>query len=71
MKTVFTIRLTEEYAGMLEHIKLSLKERGIEEKDHILLRTVLLTGIRDINMQITKGINIFEHYNEGNDETDD
>lgn len=72
MKTVYTIRLPEEYAGMLENIKLSLKERGIEEKDHIILRAVLLTGIRDINMMINRGINIFEDKtDEGNNETDD
>ena len=57
---------------MLENIKLSLKERGIEDKDHIIVRAVLLTGIRDINMMINRGINIFdEKPNEGNDETDD
>lgn len=72
MKTVFTIRLPEEYAGMLENIKLSLKERGIEEKDYIIIRAVLLTGIRDINMMINRGVNIFDDKNhEGNEEADD
>ena len=70
MKTVYTIRLPEEYAGMLEHIKLSLAERGITEKDHIIVRTVLLTGIRAINQMITQGKNIFEDH-ERNEETDD
>ena len=71
MKTVYTIRLTEEYAGMLEHIKLCLTERGIEmPTDSVLLKTVLLTGIRDINRMITQGINIFDN-NEREQETDD
>ena len=69
MRSVFTIRLPEEYVGMLENINLELRHRGIEVKDNVLLKTVLLTGIRAINMQITQGINIFE--NEGNSQTDD
>ena len=69
MRSVFTIRVSEEYVGMLEHINLELQQRGIEVKDNVLLKTVLLTGIRAINMQITQGINIFE--NEGNAQTDD
>ena len=73
MRTVFTIRIPEDYAGMLEHIKLRLAERGVEVKDHILVRTLLLTGIRDVNMQIEKGINIFEEYgkHERDQEADD
>ena len=69
MRSVFTIRLPEEHVGMLENINLELRHRGIEVKDNVLLKTVLLTGIRAINMQITQGINIFE--NEGNAQTDD
>lgn len=69
MRSVFTIRLPEDYVGMLENINLELRHRGIEVKDNVLLKTVLLTGIRAINMQITQGINIFE--NEGNAKTDD
>ena len=70
MKTVYTIRLPEEYAGMLENIKLELSERGIEiPTDSVLLKTVLLTGIRDINRMITQGINIFD--NERNTQADD
>lgn len=69
MRSVFTIRLPEEYVGMLENINLELRHRGIEVKDNVLLKTMLLTGIRAINMQITQGINIFE--NEGNAQTDD
>lgn len=68
MRSVFTIRLKEDYVGMLEHIALELSGRGIEVKDNILVRTALLTGIRDINRMITQGINIFD---EGNQETDD
>ena len=68
MRSVFTIRLKEDYVGMLEHIALELSARGIEVKDNILVRTALLTGIRDINRMITQGINIFD---EGNEETDD
>lgn len=73
MRSVFTIRLNEEYAGMLAHIALILEERGIEVKDNVLIKTVLLTGIKDINQMITKGINIFDNrtQNEGNEETDD
>lgn len=63
MKTVYTIRLPEEYAGMLENIKLELGDRGIDiPTDSVLLKTVLLTGIRDINRMITQGINIFEQH---------
>lgn len=70
MKTVYTIRLPEEYAGMLENIKLELTTRGIEiPSDGVLIKTVLLTGIRDINRMITQGINIFDY--ERNKETDD
>ena len=61
MRSVFTIRVSEEYVGMLEHINLELQQRGIEVKDNVLLKTVLLTGIRDINRMITQGINIFDH----------
>lgn len=72
MRTVYTIRIPEDYAGLLEHIKLRLAERGVKVKDHILIRTLLLTGIRDVNMQIEKGINIFEEYgNERDTEADD
>ena len=69
MKTVYTIRLQDEYAGMLENIKLELSERGIEVKDNVLVKTILLTGIRDINRMITQGINIFD--NERNPKADD
>lgn len=70
MKTVFTVRLPEEYACQLEAIKLELDERGIEiPSDSVLLKTVLITGIRDINRMLTKGINIFA--DAGNQETDD
>lgn len=64
MKSVVTIRLPEEYRGMLDNIKLELDERGIEVKDNVLLKTVLLTGIRDINRMITLGINVFDGRNE-------
>lgn len=60
MKNVVTIRLPYEYVGMLENIKLELINRGYDIKDPVLLRTVLLTGIRDINMMINKGINVFD-----------
>lgn len=69
MKSVYTIRLNDEYTGMLENIKLELAERDIEAKDNVLLKTILLTGIRDINRMITQGINIFD--NERNTEADD
>lgn len=69
MRTVYTIRLSEEYAGMLEGINLELQHRGIDVKDNVLLKTVLLTGIKAINQMITQGINIFD--DERNDETDD
>lgn len=68
MKNVVTIRLPDEYVGMLENIKLELSDRGLEIKDNILIKTVLLTGIRDINRMITQGINIFD---EGKQNTDD
>ena len=73
MRNVITIRIPDEYAGMIEHIKLRLSEKGTVVKDHILVRTLLLTGIRDVNMQIEKGINIFEEYgrNERDQEADD
>lgn len=60
MKSVVTIRLPEEYRGMLENIKLELCARGIEVKESVLIKTVLLTGIRDINSMITLGINVFD-----------
>lgn len=69
MKTVVTIRMPQEYAGMLENIKLELSVRGIEAPDAVLMRTVVLTGIRCINQMITQGINIFE--DERNHQTDD
>ena len=73
MRTVYTIRIPEEYAGMIEHIKLRLSEKGTVVKDHILLRTLLLTGIRDVNMQMEHKINIFEEHgkHERNEEADD
>lgn len=60
MRSVVTIRIPEEYVGMLEHIALNLREREIEVKDAVLVKTVLLTGIRAINLKITQGINIFD-----------
>ena len=68
MRSVYTIRLPEEYVGMLEHILLELQHGGIEVKDNVLLKTVLLTGIRAINLKITQGINIFDD-NERDTET--
>ena len=61
-------RIPEEYVGMLEHIALTLNEREIEVKDAVLIKTVLLTGIRAINLKITQGINIFDD-NERDTET--
>ena len=68
MRSVFTIRVSEEYVGMLEHINLELQQRGIDVKDNVLLKTALLTGIRAINQMITQNINIFD---EGNNQADD
>lgn len=70
MKRVFTIRISDEYVGMLENIQVELKSMGIEVKDATLMRTVLLVGIRDINMKFTQGINIFDNYAR-DEETDD
>ena len=69
MRSVVTIRIPEEYVGMLEHIALTLQERELEVKDAVLIKTVLLTGIRAINLKITQGINIFDD-NERNDQAD-
>ena len=69
MRSVVTIRIPEEYVGMLEHIALTLQERELEVKDVVLIRTVLLTGIRAINLKITQGINIFDN-DQGNDQAD-
>lgn len=73
MRNVLTIRIPEEYAGMIEHIKLRLSEQGTVVKDHILVRTLLLTGIRDVNMKMEHDINIFEENgrNERDQEADD
>jgi hypothetical protein len=60
MRSVFTIRVPEEYLGMLENINLELEQRGIIVKDNVLIKTVLLTGIRAINQKFTQGINIFD-----------
>lgn len=71
MRSVVTIRIPEEYVGMLEHIALTLQERELEVKDAVLIKTVLLTGIRAINLKITQGINIFDdNNNERDNETD-
>ena len=69
MRSVVTIRIPEEYVGMLEHIALTIKEREIEVKDAVLIKTVMLTGIRAINQMITQNINIFD--DEGNNQADD
>ena len=69
MKNVVTIRIPDEYCGMLENIKLELAATGLEIKDNVLIKTVLLTGIRDINLKIIHGINVFE--DERNQNTDD
>lgn len=68
MKSVVTIRLPEEYRGMLENIKLELESRGIEVKDCVLVKTVLLMGIRDINRMITLGINVFDGRDENTED---
>ena len=60
MRSVFTIRISEEYVGMLENINIELKQRGFEVKDNVLIKTVLLTGIRAINQMFTQGINVFD-----------
>ena len=60
MRNVFTIRINEEYLGMLENINLELQQRGIDVKDNILIKTTLLTGIRAINQMFTQGINVFD-----------
>lgn len=60
MRSVFTIRVPEEYLGMLENINLEIEQRGISVKDNVLIKTVLLTGIRAINQMITQGVNIFD-----------
>ena len=69
MKNVVTIRIPDEYCGMLENIKLELAATGLEIKDNVLIKAVLLTGIRDINLKIIHGINVFE--DERNQNTDD
>lgn len=71
MRSVFTIRLSDEYVGMLENIHVELQHNGIEVKDNVLLKTVLLTGIRAINMQITQGINIFDNNDKRNNQAND
>ena len=60
MRSVFTIRVPEEYLGMLENINLELEQRGIIVKDNVLIKTVLLTGIHAINQKFTQGINVFD-----------
>ena len=45
---------------MLENINLEIEQRGISVKDNVLIKTVLLTGIRAINQMITQGVNIFD-----------
>ena len=60
VRNVFTIRITEDYLGMLENINLELQQRGISVKDNVLIKTVLLTGIRAINQKFTQGINVFD-----------
>ena len=60
MRSVLTIRVPEEYLGMLENINLEIEQRGISVKDNVLIKTVLLTGIRAINQMITQGVNIFD-----------
>ena len=70
MKRGYTVRIPEDYVGLIEGIKMELQRMGLEVKDATLIRTLILTGIKDINMKITKGINVFDN-NEGDDETDD
>ena len=60
MRNVITIRITDEYLGMLENINLELQQRGIDVKDNILIKTTLLTGIHAINQMFTQGINVFD-----------
>lgn len=60
MKNVVTIRLHDEYVEMLDNIKIELINRGYDIEDPVLMRTVLLTGIRDVNMKIEKGVAFFE-----------
>ncbi len=68
MRNVITIRITEEYLGMLENINLELQHRGIDVKDNILIKTTLLTGIRAINQMFTQGINVFDTSKPGENE---
>ena len=68
MRNVITIRITEEYLGMLENINLELQQRGIDVKDNILIKTTLLTGIRAINQMFTQGINVFDTNKPGENE---
>lgn len=68
MRNVITIRITDEYLGMLENINLELQQRGIDVKDNILIKTTLLTGIRVINQLFTQGINVFDTNKPGENE---
>ena len=60
--------LSKEKIRALKQMAKSL-DLDIEVKDAVLIKTVLLTGIRAINLKITQGINIFDD-NERDSETD-
>lgn len=70
---ITSVRLKEEYASEIESMKITLSAMGYEMSDQEMVRLVLLTGIKAINLKIGYGINVFEklYDNEGNEETDD
>lgn len=52
MKKMKTIRLDEEYLGRLQGVKRMLVETGIEVNDSVILRSVILNGLENIENKL-------------------
>ena len=70
---ITSVRLKEDYAKEIESINITLSAMGYEMTEQELVRLILLTGIKAINLKIGYGINVFEklYENEGDQETND
>ena len=52
MKKMKTSRLDEEYLGRLQGVKRMLVETGIEVNDSVILRSVILNGLENIENKL-------------------
>ena len=52
MKKMKTVRLDDEYLGRLQGVKRMLNETGIDVNDSVILRSVILNGLENIENKL-------------------